>query len=98
MTTDDALRAIARQRVSERRGFWIDFWLYLIVNAVIWAMWLFVLPEEATTVVWPAFVTGGWAIGLVVHGVLTYWMLSGRDDRAVEREIDRLRSAGGARS
>lgn len=84
-----ALRAIAQRRVAERRAFWLDLGLYIIVNVAIWAIWLFVL--EGGSFPWPIFVTGGWAIGLSAHGVMTYWTLSGRNDAAIEKEMERLR-------
>ena len=92
MTHDEAnLRAIARDRVAQRRGFQIDLLLYVIINVALWALWLLLWPEDYSSFPWPILVTGGWGIGLIAHGVLTWWTLSGADDAAIEREMEKLR-------
>lgn len=92
MTPDEStLRAIAHNRVAQRRGFQLDLLLYVVINLALWALWFSVWPEDYGTFPWPILVTGGWAIGLLAHGMLTWWTLSGADDAAIEREMARLR-------
>lgn len=93
MPSDGSLRAIAQRRVAERRGFWLDLILYIVINAVIWIAWFAAWPADYGDFPWPIFVTGGWGIGLLAHGLLTYWSLSGADDEAIEREMRKLRDS-----
>lgn len=92
MSSDEALRSIAQRRVADRRGFQLDLLMYVLINAIIWVAWLTVLAPEGAFP-WPVFVSGGWGIGLVAHGLLTYWTLSGANDAAVERELERMRAS-----
>lgn len=94
MQDDEILRQIAQRRVTERRGFFLDLGLFVVINVVIWGAWLLVWPPEAGSFPWPIFVTIGWGIGLTVHGLMTYWILSGANDAAVEREMRKLRERG----
>ncbi len=92
MTSDEALRSIAQRRVADRRGFQLDLLMYVVINAIIWVAWFTLLAPDGGFP-WPLFVSGGWGIGLAAHGLLTYWTLSGADDAAVERELERMRSS-----
>lgn len=63
MENDDSLRTEARRRLEERRGFSTHVVAYVLVNALLVLIW-------ATTghgYFWPAWVLGGWGIGLVMH-------------------------------
>lgn len=92
MSSDEAIRSIAQRRVADRRGFQLDLFMYVVINAIIWVAWLIILaPEDGFP--WPVFVSGGWGIGLVAHGLLTYWSISGANDAAVERELERMRAS-----
>lgn len=97
MDSNDTLRSIARKRVAERRGFQLHLVVYLLVNGALWAFWFLVSPASEAAIPWPAFVAVGWGIGLVAHGLWTYWYLSGADDEAVEQELRRLSGEGGGR-
>jgi hypothetical protein len=85
------LRAAAERRVAQRRGFQMHLTIYLLVNAGLWIIWYLAMPLINVGVPWPIFPTLGWGVGIVAHGLTTYWSLSGADDAAVEREMERLR-------
>lgn len=55
--------ALARKRVSDRRDFSSHLVAYIVVNAffvLIWAL-------TGAGYFWPAWIIGGWGIGLVMH-------------------------------
>lgn len=53
----------ARKRVTERRDFGSHLVGYLVVNAFLVFVWAF----TGSGYFWPAWVIGGWGIGLVLH-------------------------------
>jgi hypothetical protein len=91
---DSDLRTVARERLKQRRDFATHLIAYILVNTVLIAIW-------ATTgqgYFWPAWVLGGWGIGLVLHSWTAFVQrpITASD---VEREVERLRGgAGGARA
>jgi hypothetical protein len=61
-------RDAARQRLQARRDFSAHLVAYVVVNTflvVIWAM-------TGAGYFWPAWVLGGWGIGLVLHAWETF--------------------------
>jgi uncharacterized ion transporter superfamily protein YfcC len=60
--------AQARKRVNERRDFGAHLVVYVVVNAFL----VFVWAITGAGYFWPAWVLGGWAIGVVLHGWDTF--------------------------
>ena len=78
--------AQARKRVTERREFGSHVVAYVVVNAFLVLVWAL----TGAGYFWPAWVLGGWAIGLVLHA----WDVFFRrpvTDADVEAELERLR-------
>lgn len=78
-------REQALERLKKRRDFQGHVVAYLVVNAALWAIWAVTGGDYP----WPAWVTGGWAIGLL----LNFWEVYMRTpitDADVEREMARL--------
>jgi uncharacterized ion transporter superfamily protein YfcC len=55
--------AQARKRVTDRRDFGSHVVVYLVVNAFLILVW----AVTSAGYFWPAWVLGGWGIGLVLH-------------------------------
>lgn len=55
--------ARARKRVTDRRDFGSHVVVYVVVNAFLILVWAF----TGAGYFWPAWVLGGWGIGLVLH-------------------------------
>lgn len=75
----------ALARIKQRRDLTAHAFVYLVVNAAVWAVW----AVTGHGYPWPAWVTGGWAIGLVLNA----WDVYGRrpiTEADVRREMDRL--------
>lgn len=81
------LRARAERRVLARRAVWSHLFTYLLVNAYLFATdWWH--DRSIDWAFWPA---AGWGLGLISHAVATTLMLDGGRERAIEREMERLR-------
>jgi hypothetical protein len=77
---DEALR-----RLKARRDLHGHLVVYLVVNAALWAVW----AATGGGYPWPAWVSGAWAIGVLLNA----WDVYGRrpiTESDVQREIDRL--------
>jgi hypothetical protein len=57
-------REAARRRVQAKRDFVSHVVAYIVVNAFIVGVWAF----TGAGYFWPAWVIGGWGVGLVLHG------------------------------
>jgi len=94
--TDDAgaLRELALLRLKKRRDFKTHLVVYILVNGVIWGIWLVIALTSGggNWWPWPIFPTLGWGIGLALNA----WDVYARrpiTEGEVENEMRRLRSA-----
>jgi hypothetical protein len=84
------LEAIAKRRVQARMGFAIHALIYIAMNSGLVLIW-FLTGHGYPWFLWPIV---GWGIGLVAHGLaLVIGPDSPREQRAIEREVQRLRAA-----
>lgn len=82
-TGTDRERALARLR--KKRDFQGHVVTYVVVNAALWAVW----GLTGGGYPWPAWVTGGWAIGLILNAWDVY-MRAPISEAEIRREMDRL--------
>ena len=61
--TTTSPREEARKRVQAKRDFTSHIAAYVVINAFLIGMWGF----TGAGYFWPAWVLGGWGIGLVLH-------------------------------
>lgn len=83
-TAGDEDRREARRRVESRRNLLADFVAYVVVNGFLVGVW----AMTGAGYFWPAWVMGGWGIGLVLHT----WDVFGRrpvTEADVDREMQR---------
>jgi len=76
----------ARKRVAARREFSSHLVAYVVVNGFFVFMWAI----TGAGYFWPAWVLGGWGIGLVLHGWDVYFRRP-VTDTDVEEELRRSR-------
>ncbi len=78
---------IAEERVERKRGFYTHLTVFLMVNALLWSIYLWSGPEGLP---WPAAVTLIWGIGVLVN-FYDAFIDSDRHSKAVEKEYHKLR-------
>jgi hypothetical protein len=77
---DEQVRSQAIRQIKRKREFRGNVVLYLLVNAVLWAIWA--LTGAETDDLWPAWVSGIWGFFLLLEARHVY------ADRSIsEREI-----------
>jgi 2TM domain len=78
-------REQALERLKKRRDLGTHFVAYLVVNAAVWALWF----ATGTGYPWPAWLSGIWAIGLVLNAYDVY-VRRPITEEDVRREVQRL--------
>ena len=82
------IRRQVEAKYEERTGLIVHLVAYLIVNLMVWAIYLL----GAGDFPWPLFVTGGWGIGLISH-MLSYYNEHGagaeKREAAIAAEVER---------
>lgn len=85
------LETIAKRRVQARMGFAIHALIYVAMNSGLALIW-YVTGGGYPWFVWPVVC---WGIGIVAHALaLAIGPDSPGEQRAIEREVRRLRAAG----
>lgn len=83
---DDAVRALAVQRVRKVRALETHVLVYLLVNAFFVCIWL--LTSAASF--WPVFPMAAWGIALLLHA-WSVWRGEQLDESQIEHEMERIR-------
>ena len=83
----------AKRRVEEKKGFFIHFSVYILVNILLVIIWAFPSGGGNPWFLWPL---GGWGIGLLFHflGVFVFSKKSNWERKEIEKEAERLRKSG----
>ena len=87
----DELRAAARKRIEDRRGFVPHLLMYLLVNTGLVIVWATVAHQGFF---WPGFIIGFWGIGLVMHAWSAFFSRP-ITEADIERELSRMRGRPG---
>jgi hypothetical protein len=88
--SQEDLREIALKRLKKRREFRTHLFVYVLVNALLWGIWVVAGVTGDFGFPWPVFVTGGWGVGLLFDARETY----GQEpvtEQDVQAEIERLK-------
>lgn len=78
-------REQALERLKKRRDFGAHLFVYIVINAVVWALWALTGGGYP----WPAWMSGAWGIGLILNA----WDVYARrpiTEEDIEREMHRL--------
>jgi uncharacterized integral membrane protein len=88
LPSDIEIRRRAKKRVDMKMGFFIHLLVFICVNLGLAA--LNQLQGGHRWSIWPL---GGWAIGLAIHGLVTFLSLNGDGlrERLLNQEIERLK-------
>ncbi|MDP4262626.1 MAG: 2TM domain-containing protein [Bacteroidota bacterium] len=72
------------QQAKARAGFKTHLSLYLVIMAILWAIWAFIGGTD--THPWPIYPTVGWGIGIVANYLSVYKFVN-----TAEREYRKLK-------
>jgi 2TM domain len=75
----------AVRRLKKKRDFQGHLVAYVVINAAVWAIW----ATTGAGYPWPAWLTGGWGIGLVLNAWDVY-IRSPITEADVQQEMERL--------
>ena len=91
--SEEEIYQLARKRVEEKKGFFSHLIIYVIVNLILFLIWLF---PAGGGFPWFLFPLGGWGIGLIFHalGTFVFNKETGWERREIEKEVERLRKSG----
>src|SRR5579871_4787803 len=51
-------------------GLFLHFTVYVIVNVILWAIWLLIPDKSSSFPAIPLIVTGAWTVILIVHALI----------------------------
>ena len=88
--TPEALREQALRRLKKRRDLRTHLFVYVLVNVVVWAIWLVIAVNSHSWWPWPVFLTLGWGIGVVMN-VWDVYLRKPITENELQDEIDRLK-------
>lgn len=88
--TPGDVRAVARKRLEERRGFVPHLIMFLVINTGLVVIWMATGPEGFF---WPAFPLLFWGAGLVTHAWNAFFTRP-VTEAEVDRETERLGRPG----
>jgi hypothetical protein len=79
-------RALALAQIKKRRDLYAHLVTYVVVNAAVWTIW----AVTGRGYLWPAWVSGGWAIGIALNAWDVFLRRPITEDE-VQRELERQR-------
>ncbi|MGA9373332.1 MAG: 2TM domain-containing protein [Solirubrobacterales bacterium] len=85
--SEDELRKQAVANVKRKRGFRQTLLAYVIINAALVIVW----AATGAGYFWPAWVIGGWGIGLAFQAYDAYGRKRGISEDEISSEMQRLR-------
>lgn len=91
MTTIDATsdaRSQAIRSLRRKRGFRVELASYLLMNALLWALW-FATGGAEEQGYWPAWVSAAWGVGLAFSAWHTYGQKP-LSESAIDAEMRRM--------
>ena len=80
----------AKKRVEEKKGFFIHFTVYILVNILLVLIWAFPAGGGYPWFLWPL---GGWGIGVIFHflGVFVFSRKTDWDRSQIEKEVAKIK-------
>jgi hypothetical protein len=88
-SSPEVLREQALRRLKKRRDFKAHAFAYLLINLVVWAIWLVIGLTSHSWWPWPVFMTLGWGIGVAFNAWDVYVRRPITEDE-LQREMERL--------
>ncbi len=84
--SDDPIENLARKRAGAKLGWYIHASVYVVVNLLLVSLSL------SSGRHWAVFPAAGWGVGLLVHGIVVFFLTggSGLHERLVQAERTRI--------
>ncbi|MFC1845832.1 2TM domain-containing protein [Chloroflexota bacterium] len=88
--SEDEIYEEAKQRVENKKGFFIHLIVYVLVNVFLVIIWAVTTPGGYPWFIWPII---GWGIGLVLHclSIFVFTRKTGWEQRELEKEVQKLK-------
>jgi len=86
--SEDEIYEQAKKRVEEKKGFYIHFTVYVVVNIMLVLIWAFAAGRGFP---WFVFPLGGWGIGILFHFLGVFVFERKSDRAAIEKEAEKIR-------
>ena len=86
MDQNDERRAVAIERITDKREFRKHVLIYCAVNVLLVVIW----AASGAGYFWPIWVIAGWGIGLAAHA----WRIYGQKPISQAEIIDEMRGVG----
>ena len=88
-TSASDVRDVALERLKKRRDFKAHVAVYILVNLVVWGIWVVIAANSGSWWPWPIFVTLFWGIGLVMNAWDVY-VRKPITEQELQHEIERI--------
>jgi len=87
--SEEEMYEVARKRIEEKKGFFIHFGIYILVNAVLIIIW----ASTGAGFPWFVFPLGGWGIGVLFHflGTFVFSRTTNWERKEIEKEVSRMK-------
>lgn len=82
--SDGEIYNLAFKRVKAKRGFFIHLVTYILVNVMLWTIYLL----NSDRGFWPLWVTFGWGIGVACNGIDCFYKVN---SSAIANEIEKIK-------
>jgi len=86
--SEDEIYEQAKKRVEEKKGFYIHFTVYVVVNIMLVLIWAFAAGRGFP---WFVFPLGGWGIGILFHFLGVFVFERKSDRAAIEKEAEKIK-------
>ena len=88
--SEEGLREQAMETLKKRRDLHTHAFAYLVINALVWGVWVIIGVSSDSWFPWPLWVTLGWGIGLVFNAWDVY-VRRPITETEVRQEMEHLR-------
>ncbi len=86
---------VVQERFNQMMGFWIHAMVFLLINLMMWIIWVATVLENGFDVMWPLFPGLGWGMGLLAHGFHTFYSKRPSTNRKqLEAEVEFMSGFG----
>ena len=96
---EEKMRSQAERRVEEKLGFRTHLIVYIIINSLLFLIWLFtsIFASDGWIFPWFIFPLVGWGIGIAFHAWGVYGPYSGeaRREAMIKEEMERIKKQSG---